>query len=89
LKENEKGCHNCVHRFGLMRNIWQCSRTGYFTETEMKCGGRCADGKEGADLRLWAPRPTPLRRILNVIRLDDRSTRDESSKDYGGWIGGA
>lgn len=70
-----KGCHNCVHRYGGLitgREFWQCSRVGYYTSTEMKFGGRCADGKQGVELRLWAQRPSLLGRIINLVRVDGR-----------------
>ncbi len=62
-----QGCHNCVHRHGRAREYWKCSRTGYHTSTEMKFGGRCAHGQE---LRLWAPRPTLLGRVISIVRRD-------------------
>jgi hypothetical protein len=62
-----KGCHNCVHRFGLLRDFWKCSRTGWFTDVEMKFGGRCAEGKVGSDLRLWAQRPSLVGRVIGLV----------------------
>jgi hypothetical protein len=49
----------------MWREFWKCSRTGYFTETEMRYGGECASGQE---LRLWLPRPTLLRRMFPLSK---------------------
>lgn len=65
-----KGCHNCVHRFGWPRNSWQCSRTGFYTSVEMRFGGRCAEGTTGTELRLWMPREGLLIRAIKLIRIN-------------------
>ena len=62
-----QSCANCAHRQGKVQTYWKCVRTGYFTDIEMKFGGRCAQGNE---LRLWAPRPeilSPLRRAMHWL----------------------
>lgn len=64
MKEEEKGCHNCVHRYGRWREFWRCSRIGNYTEIEMKHGGRCANGVE---LRLWADRKTLMSRLSKLV----------------------
>jgi hypothetical protein len=65
--DSRRGCHNCAHRFGLLRDFWKCGRTGFYTEVEMRFGGRCAEGKTGSKLLLWSPRPSFLRRVVSIV----------------------
>jgi hypothetical protein len=65
LNDTTTGCHNCVHRYGWSRESWKCSRTGYYTEVEMKHSGRCA---KGGELLLWAPR-RGMPRFIKAIML--------------------
>jgi hypothetical protein len=62
-----QGCHSCVHRYGKWREYWRCSRVGLFTDIEMRYGGKCSAGGE---LRLWAPRPSILHRVIKIIRRE-------------------
>jgi hypothetical protein len=58
------GCHNCVHRHGLSREFWRCSRVGMYTEIEMKFGGKC---NVGGDLLHWAPRKGVLQKLFHLL----------------------
>ena len=59
----DRGCHNCVHRYGSAREYWKCSRTGLYTDTEMRFGSKCSKGQE---LLLWAPRRSMVRKLLDA-----------------------
>lgn len=64
MKQTARGCHNCVHRFGLYRDTWCCSRTGTRADHEMRAGGKCSQGQT---LALWAPRPGMLERLGRML----------------------
>lgn len=60
----QMNCGNCAHRVGGSHMFWKCIRTGYSTDTEMKYGGKCAQGDQ---LLLWAPRRSLARRFLGMF----------------------
>lgn len=85
------GCHNCVHRYGWVREFWKCDRVGLYTSTEMKFGGRCAHDQE---LLLWAQRPSLLGRVINLVRINRVAAQEpgaqqgQSSAKGGDAVGG-
>jgi hypothetical protein len=81
-----KGCYNCMHRYGWVKEYWKCSRTGFYVSTEMKYGGRCAEGERGTELRLWAPRQSLLGRIFKITH--QASTQASPTASTSGMGGG-
>ena len=76
MSEQTKTCINCFHREGS--GIYaRCTRTGFYTSTELTFGGRCAGPKDGVPkMNLWEPRP-----ITFWMRLTNRlTTKRESSR---------
>ena len=64
-KDNKSaGCHNCMHRYGLSREFWRCSRVGLYTDIEMRFGDKC---NVGGDLLLWAPRKGLLQKLFHLL----------------------
>ena len=62
---DERNCGTCAHRESSpLSSLWRCSRTGFFCDTEVQYGRRCA---QGGELKLWAPRPPLHRRIIRIF----------------------